>query len=231
MACWMIKANTLPEEEKKVCKRGSWVNARYIFFGHSNTFRRRKLPCRWLFPGPKELFLFLVDHFSHFNKKSKAKHQAVVRCQSFLGRQGTEHGWCPHQSPSKGPRHGWTSKRPTCQSLLWWAMKFLAAGDQQCTSIKVSKVWKCVFIPVWNKNQTFQMFPQTWFVFSLVVAIKTSAFRFRRSRFSFRTFSAYKLTPDTLKTFPWKCYYWGYFSARHFGLDEAAFSSNDNKSH
>lgn len=228
MACWMIKANTLPEEKKKVCKRGSWVNARYIFFGHSNTFRWRKLPCIWLFPGPKELFVFLVNHFSHFNKKSKAK-QSVL--PEFSGQAGNRR-WVMSPPKSKQGAKVWLDQQTTyTQSLLWWAMKFLAAGDQQYTSIKVSKVWKCVFIPVWNKNQTFQMFPQNWFVFSLVVAIKTSAFRFRRSRFSFRTFSAYKLTPDTLKTFPWKCYYWGYFSARHFGLDEAVFSSNDNKSH
>lgn len=176
-------------------------------------------------------FLWTTFHIS--TRKAKQSIRQLCAARIFWAGREQKMGDVPTEVQARGqwPRRGWTSKRPTCQCLLWWAMKFRAAGDQQCTSIKVSKVWKCVFIPVWNKNQTFQMFPPNWFVFSLVVAIKTSAFRFRRSRFSFRTFSAYKLTPDTLKTFPWKCYYWGYFSARHFGLDEAAFSSNDNKSH
>lgn len=40
----------------------------------------------------------------------------------------------------------------------------------------------------------------------VIVAIETSVFRVRRSGFSFRSLSTYKLTPETLKTFPWKYY-------------------------
>lgn len=72
-------------------------------------------------------------------------------------------------------------------------------------STKVSEIWKCVFILVWNKNQNSQTLHRNGYSFLVIFAIETSVFRLR-SGFSFRSFSAYKLTPETLKTFPWKYY-------------------------
>lgn len=129
-----------------------------------------------------------------------------------MERAAKDEGWVASLSKSKSGAGGQNSQETTNQGCFQQARKFLAevVRNQQCTSKKVSEVWKCVFILVWNKNQTFQT-PKCFFfvvvvVDDVIVAIETSVFRVRRSGFSFRSFSTYKLTPETLKTFPWKYY-------------------------
>ena len=60
--------------------------------------------------GPKELFLFFVSHFAHFNRRRKARQnirQFFCIARGFWAGGGGEQraaadGWYPHQSPSTG---------------------------------------------------------------------------------------------------------------------------------
>lgn len=123
---------------------------------------------RWLLCGPKEtLLLLFVNNFEHFHGWRKATwdfRQLFCFSGGFwestggMQRAAKDEGWVASLSKSKSGAGGQNSQETTNQGFFQQARKFLAEvlRNQQCTSKKVSEVWKCVFILVWNKNQTFQ---------------------------------------------------------------------------
>lgn len=102
-------------------------------------------------------------------KKSNVRLQAAILLfWRLLGKHGrhakSSKGWrmggilIKVQEWGRWPQCGQNSQEPTNQGCFQQDRRFLAevVRNQQCTSKQVSEVWKCVFILVWNKNQTFQ---------------------------------------------------------------------------
>lgn len=184
---------------------------------------------------PKNSSYFLWTTLHIFTGEEKqGSSPAFPEAWGQMGR--STDGWHPHPCPwvwwgghamagltkdlcaspyPDGPRSSWLRQPEICSALPQRSLRSGNVFSFQCG----------------KRTKLYKRFLKMFFIV-VIVAIETSGFRLRWLGFSFGFFSAYKLTPENLNTFPWKCYWWGYFTARCSGLDEAAFSNNsDNKSH
>lgn len=173
---------------------------------------------RWLLCGPKEtllLLLFFVNNFEHGWRKAMWDFRQLFCFSGKAGeackeQQRTKDGWYPYQSPRVGqvatvwpeqPRAHMPELSPTGHEV--------SGRDSQKSAVHFHEgFWglEMCFHSGVEQEPNFSNPKMFFVVVVVIVAIETSVFRLRRSGFSFRSFSTYKLTPETLKTFPWKYY-------------------------
>lgn len=158
----------------------------------------------------KELFLLFMNHVLQV-RKSKA---ALLHFHSLRSRWGEAQtaadGWHPHPSPRVGwGGHGMAglTKDLHASRFLDGPRSFWLRQPEICNALPQRSLRSGNVFSFWcgKRTKLYKRFPKLFFVV-VIVAIETSGFRLRRSGFSLTLFSAYKLTPEKLNTFPWKCY-------------------------
>lgn len=161
----------------------------------------------------KELFLLFGNHIAHFHRWRKAR-QIFCTARGFRA-DGEKHRpssrWVTSPPESKGGvgGHGMAGlTKDLCASPFLDGPWSFWLRHPEISSALPQRFWRSgnVFSFRCGKRTKLLNFPEMFFVVVVIVAIETSGFRLRRLGFLFGFFSAYKLTPENLNTFPWKCY-------------------------
>lgn len=136
---------------------------------------------------------------------------ALLHFQRLQGRSTDSSRWVTSPNKFQGgvgwPWHGWTNKGFPCLPLSLWAKKILVERAEGHFHKGLWGLERCFLSGVEKEPNFSNASPNCFLLFLLsLLPLKHLVSDWEGCEFSFRFFSAYKLTPENRNTFPWKCY-------------------------